>query len=289
MEPTISVGVPTYNRAKQLKVALDHITRQTYRKLDIVVSDNASTDETPEMVTAMAQRDPRIRFFRHPENRGTAFNFDFVLRQATSHLFMWAADDDRWESSDLIERLSRFAESHTLTFPDCHLMSQGKILERSHLRCYGDCATSADYLRRWCAHGTGYPFYGVYNRRKMDEDNLSFVFDNDIAYYNEGTFLHRLFLTGKVKFVPDVFIAFSINSAKPNAEKMLQDFKTYFARTLLVYRNSALPAAELETVYSLIIDNYTNQLADLQALAAKGGHLRRSAKELKAALRWMIR
>lgn len=283
MEPIVSIGIPTYNRPQELRVALNRIAAQTYRNLDIIVSDNGSTSaQTEKVVNVFMENDPRIRFFRQPENKGSVFNFDFVAQQASGDLFMWAADDDKWESTNLIEELSRHAESHTLTFPNCNLFSGNRVLERSHLDVYKDCVTPMEYLLRWCSHGTGYPFYGLYNRKRMKEENLSFILDEDLAYYNEGVFLHRVFLNGRVKFVPNVHITFSVGSSRPNNEKLIADFKKYFVRTILIYGQSQLDAQAKEAVYSTIIDTYTRHLRSLQlASIRKSSLLRRTASEMK--------
>ena len=291
MEPLISIGIPTYNRPKKLRAALNCITAQTHRNLDIVISDNASHGtETEQMVRAFMKEDPRIRFFRQPENKGSVFNFGFVERQASSDFFMWAADDDKWESANLIEELSRHALSHTLTFPNCNLSSADNVFKRSHLDVYKDCGTPMEYLLRWCSHGTGYPLYGLYNRKRMREENLSFVFDDDLAYYNEGGFLHRLFLNGKVKFVPNVYITFSIDSCKPDNEKLVADFKKYFVRTLLIYAQSQLGATEKEAIYTTIVDNYSQRLLSLRLSSTRQARLLRQAvKEMRALFQRTIR
>lgn len=105
LKPLVSVGIPTYNRAQGLRQTLECFTTQTFRNLEIIVSDNASTDgETEQVAREFMALDSRIRYFRQPQNKGINFNFQFVLEQATGEYFMWAADDD-WRSSDYVEKL----------------------------------------------------------------------------------------------------------------------------------------------------------------------------------------
>jgi len=140
-----------------------------------------------------------------------------------------------------------------------------------------------DYLLCWCGHGTGYPFYGIYNRERMKEEKLSFIFDNDLIYYNEGTFLHRIFLSGRVKFVPNVHITFSVDSAKRDSRKLAEDFKKYFARTLLMYGQSKLNQEEKEKIYATVIDNYSRHLLSLDPTSFRSGtRLRKAYREIKA-------
>lgn len=103
--PLVTVGMPTFNRPDGLKRALASIRAQTYGHLEIIISDNASTDPSVALLIADASReDDRIRAYRQESNRGPYFNFIFVLRQAKGPFFMWAADDDEWHP-EFVEKL----------------------------------------------------------------------------------------------------------------------------------------------------------------------------------------
>jgi glycosyltransferase involved in cell wall biosynthesis len=94
-QPLVSVGIPTYNRPAGLRRVLECITTQTYQNLEIIVSDNASSDSQVEKIALeFASRDGRIKYYRQEENRGAGCNFKFVLEQARGEYFIWAADDD---------------------------------------------------------------------------------------------------------------------------------------------------------------------------------------------------
>lgn len=104
-QPLVSVGIPTYNRPEGLRRTLECIAGQTYRNLEIIVSDNASPgDATEKVVREFMVSDPRFQYYRQPENQGPIFNFQFVLEKATGKYFMWAADDD-WREPGFIEAL----------------------------------------------------------------------------------------------------------------------------------------------------------------------------------------
>lgn len=97
--PLVSVGIPTFNRPDGLRRTLECITGQTYKNLEIIVSDNCSPGpETESVVREFMAKDSRIRYYRQEINRGPTVNFGFVLEKATGEYFMWAADDDEWES-----------------------------------------------------------------------------------------------------------------------------------------------------------------------------------------------
>lgn len=93
----VTVGVPVRNGTKTLARALESLVGQTERSLEILVSDNASTDDTVAIAEAFAAKDDRIRVHRHAENVGITSNFELVLSRARGEYFMWAAHDDVWD------------------------------------------------------------------------------------------------------------------------------------------------------------------------------------------------
>lgn len=94
----ISVGIPTYNRPDSLREVLNCITKQTYSNLEIVVSDNYSTnDDVQNVLEKFKNLDNRIKSFRQEKNIGLANNFQFVLSQASGDFFIWVSDDDLLE------------------------------------------------------------------------------------------------------------------------------------------------------------------------------------------------
>lgn len=93
-EPHVSIGVPVRNGAEYLREALDSLLAQDYPSFDILLSDNASTDATPEICREYAARDPRVRYHRVEQNQGSSWNFNRVFELGTGKYFMWSAHDD---------------------------------------------------------------------------------------------------------------------------------------------------------------------------------------------------
>jgi glycosyltransferase involved in cell wall biosynthesis len=86
--------LPVYNGEEFLEQALDSILGQTFTGFSLVVSDNASTDRTMEILEAYAARDERIAILRADTNHGAAWNYNRVFEGCTTPYFKWAAADD---------------------------------------------------------------------------------------------------------------------------------------------------------------------------------------------------
>lgn len=92
--PTISVGIPVYNAERYLAEALASLVAQSHTDMEIVVCDNASTDETPAIIEHFAREDSRIRPYRNRKNRGLVANFTRVFELSRGRYFRWHAYDD---------------------------------------------------------------------------------------------------------------------------------------------------------------------------------------------------
>jgi glycosyltransferase involved in cell wall biosynthesis len=95
-KPLLTIGVPVYNGAKYLRQALDSLLAQSYENFELMISDNASTDQTGDICRSYAAKDERVRYYRNLLTVPINDNFHRVLTLASSDYFMWAACDDCW-------------------------------------------------------------------------------------------------------------------------------------------------------------------------------------------------
>lgn len=92
--PRITIAIPTYNRAGYLREALASALAQTYTEWRLVIGDDASNDDTAEVVASF--HDPRFHYFRHPQNIGITPNWRFVFGRADTEFVAPLADDDQF-------------------------------------------------------------------------------------------------------------------------------------------------------------------------------------------------
>jgi glycosyltransferase involved in cell wall biosynthesis len=101
--PRISVTLPVYNGERYLSHAIESILGQTFPDLELIISDNASTDATEEICRGFETQDRRVRYLRQPKNIGASPNFNICYQLASSEYFKWAAHDDFLEPEYLAE------------------------------------------------------------------------------------------------------------------------------------------------------------------------------------------
>ncbi len=92
--PRLSIGLPVYNGERYLGEAIESVLDQTYEDYELIISDNASTDQTASICKQFRNQDSRIRYFRQAKNIGLAPNHNFVISQARGKFFKFAHHDD---------------------------------------------------------------------------------------------------------------------------------------------------------------------------------------------------
>jgi len=151
--PSLSIGLPVFNGARFLPAAIDSLLEQTFGDFELIVSDNASTDETQEIAEEYASRDPRIVYVRHERNRGAPWNFNFVVAQAQADYFKWHAADDVCART-LFERSMEVLEQDA-TVVCCHARTK-KIDEQGNLLAEFDDPTDGGLPTSWFIGGSAF-------------------------------------------------------------------------------------------------------------------------------------
>ncbi len=93
-KPRVSIGLPVYNGERYVEESIDSLLGQTFGDFELIICDNGSTDRTPEICRAYADRDPRVRFEQNPENLGVFGNHAKCFSLARGEYWFWAAHDD---------------------------------------------------------------------------------------------------------------------------------------------------------------------------------------------------
>lgn len=104
--PTVSVIIPTYNRAHLVGRAIGSVLNQTYQDFELIVVDDGSTDNTEEVVKSI--KDPRIRYTRHDQNRGGSAARNSGIKMARGEYIAFQDSDDEWLPEKLEKQMRVF-------------------------------------------------------------------------------------------------------------------------------------------------------------------------------------
>ena len=104
--PTVSVIIPTYNRAHLIGMAVQSVLEQSYQDFEIIVVDDASTDNTGEVVRSF--KDERIRYIRHKKNKGAAAARNTGIKAARGEYIAFQDSDDKWLPEKLEKQMKVF-------------------------------------------------------------------------------------------------------------------------------------------------------------------------------------
>jgi len=167
-ELLVTIGLPVYNGADYLDLALKSLSEQTMQGIQFLISDNASTDATPEILAKWAAKDPqRFRYHRQPQNIGAYPNFKWVVANAESRWFAFAAHDDLW-SPDYAKALysAITAKPHlVLAVPQLITMFEdGREDRRRPVPDYIFTGSRVDSIRGALNEATAGWFYGLWDR-----------------------------------------------------------------------------------------------------------------------------
>ncbi len=170
MFPLVTIAIPTFNRADSyLRSALCCATGQTYPNLEIIVSDNCSSDNTSQLVGTF--EDPRIRYFRHDENIGANNNFNFCLSQAKGQYFLLYQDDDLIDNDFIatcMEKGDPSAEAGIIRTGTRIIDSQGRVLsEQPNL--VGGLSTEDFFLGWFSGKTSHYLCSTLFNTARLQE------------------------------------------------------------------------------------------------------------------------
>jgi len=103
--PQVSVLVPVYNGARYLAECLESILAQDHQDVEILISDDGSTDASPQIIRTFAARDPRIRWWQNPQNLGLTANTNRCIREASGEYLKFVHQDDLLLSVSAVRKL----------------------------------------------------------------------------------------------------------------------------------------------------------------------------------------
>jgi len=188
--PLVSIGMPVFNEARHLEEAIESLLGQDHANLELIISDNHSTDRTAAICLEYASRDPRIRYVENESNVGAVTNFNAVFRLSSGPYFMWAGGHDRWHPT-FISRCLEVLESDPGVVL-CH--PQAGVIGGTGTKKSGIDTRGLDAFRRLRATLQGMAAYTIYGLIRSEALKTTRLFRN--LWATDNMILLELALAG---------------------------------------------------------------------------------------------
>jgi len=173
-EPKVSIGIPVFNGAKTLAKTIEAAINQDYANLEIIISDNCSTDETQSIAEAFQTKDPRVKYIRQDKNYGMTANFSKVFENSTGEFFMWAAHDDQHNATFISKCLPYLLrDPHAgLCVPRTQTFLGGEINWTSTMHTFDGITAQSALYRETLKHFPAVGLYGLYRSSVIKKTGL---------------------------------------------------------------------------------------------------------------------
>lgn len=207
MSQLVSIGVPVYNGENYLRQAIESLLCQSHENIEVIISDNASTDETGRICKEFTRKDRRVSCFQHSANKGAIWNFNFVLQQAHGEYFMWAAHDDLWDKDWVSTLLRNYTDKTAISFGHVVNIDEAGTIIRTYHRYEFAGLRSLRLIRFYLAEDTyGKPnlIYGLYRTAMLTQ--LGFREYGKSLYGQDMQFIFSCLSHGTVTTDPSVLL-----------------------------------------------------------------------------------
>ena len=221
IDPLVSIGIPCFNGEKTIEKTISFLLEQSYRKIEIIISDDNSQDNTKNILKKF--NDERIRIFYQNKNLGSTENFKNVLSKAKGLFFMWLAQDD-WIDSNYIEVIIKYFKQnneYVLISGDPKFYLNGFAVKK--IKKAIDIFNDDDPIKRMIQYITTVEdnsiFYGVTRTNLLRSVNYTNFLGND------WMIVLGLLFQGKAKQIKNVYIYRDIGGTGKSFKNIVRVFR----------------------------------------------------------------
>jgi GT2 family glycosyltransferase len=228
--PRVSVMIPTYNYAHYLDDAIQSVLNQTYNDYELIIVDNASTDNT-DAIVAKYLYDPRIRYYKNEQNLGLVGNWNKCLEYARGEFLKMLCADDKFRPEllskyvhvmDLYPQLSMVA-CNKQVFGDKH--NYEVVITRTHLQKGKDM----NFHMLYGHQGVGEPSSVMFRRREFNKIGY---FTNEYKQFIDFDYWLKLLNNGDCYIIPEILVDVRFHSTTnthqlKTANRYLKSFELY--------------------------------------------------------------
>jgi len=231
--PKVSVVIPTYNRSRFLRIAVRSVLNQTFQDFEIVIVDDASSDDTRAVVASLG--DARIKYVRHEQNRRIAGARNTGVSNSLGEYIAFLDDDDEWQPGKLEQQVrmldvsaptvgavyTAFAQVNAASGDVVGIVRPVKRGHILHALCSRNWVGTASTvcLRRQCFEEVG-------------------LFDESVAFGEEYDMWIRMAHRFDFRYIDDVLVTYGLHAKRlsrhfgvmiSGLERQLEKYRSFFA------------------------------------------------------------
>ena len=209
--------MPSWNTGKYIMESVNSVLQQTYRKLELIIVDDASTDNTLEVLKAVD--DDRVKILVNEKNSGAAISRNRAMREARGEWVAFLDSDDLWQPTKLEKQLE-FMEAHGYLFS---YHDYEKIDEDS--KALGVYVSGPEVVTRRKMYNYGYPgcLTFMYNAEKLGLIQIA-----DIKKNNDYAILLQLCKKAECYRMPENLAKYRIRTKSISHDKFTKKLKSHY-------------------------------------------------------------
>ena len=229
--PLVSIGLVAYNREQKIGRAIESVLSQDYQNIELIISNDFSTDNTHDTCLAYAKKDGRVRYFNQKVNLGMTQNFVFVQKEAKGDFFMWLSDDD-WLDKDYISKCIKSLRNkeYSLVCGKTRFYKDDTLLNKEDVLNINDNNSEKRVIDYFKSVGSNVILYGLMPMEVINKVVYKNTFGADLLVSAQVVF------QGKVRTLEDTFFNYSEGGISNSSEKLAQYYGFNKKQALHPYR-----------------------------------------------------
>ncbi|GAB1544294.1 hypothetical protein NUACC21_69700 [Scytonema sp. NUACC21] len=265
--PSVAICIPTYNQAQYLIHSVSSACSQTYPNVEVWVSDNASTDNTPEVMAKLCQQFPQLRYHRHPENMGMMPNCNWVLSQPNAEFVIRLDSDDVVLPSyveTLVALMQKYPEAGWAHVATLEIDQTGKFLSERRVMRKHEFQNADEALRASVSGLRTASSIFMFKAQALRE--VGFYGDVRLGYSEDYDLAVRMSDAGYGNVYSDTILAeyrVWTDAEHTRPKRKGDQLRAY----LWIYNKSLMSAFERRGWDTEIIDKYRRKMALIHAAA----------------------
>ena len=203
----VSIGIPVFNGEKSIGKALSSLINQDYENIEIIISDNASTDKTFDICKKFILKDSRIKYSRLPRNIGGVLNFNRTFKLSSGKYFLWAAHDDTRGKSFISKCLFKMEKNLDIVL--CHSYTNIFIENNKGFLCTANLDSFrgiSGMIPQYKKTLQDFPSVAVYGLIRSSAMRKTQLMGNFLG--GDSVFINELSLHGKFDQVPSLLFSY---------------------------------------------------------------------------------